>query len=157
MPVALLSNSALYLLVISQFRLVPSRRGIAISASAALVLATMSLMPRFDVTSPRHLDKLALFESELRAALPSGINAEQAHSELKRRHIVFTDSYLTSAWTGGRGNQSIVAVAGDRLIAARIPTDAYEMFCGYDIEVVLVFGPDRRMKQQYIERFRICP
>ena len=56
-----------------------------------------------------------------------------------------------------RSEKSITAAAGDRVISARLETEASQFPCGYDIEVVLLFGPDERMKDQYVHRLRLCP
>jgi hypothetical protein len=56
-----------------------------------------------------------------------------------------------------REDTSITAEPGDRVMWARLETDASQFPCGYDIEVVLVFGPDEKIKDQYVHRSRVCP
>jgi len=36
-------------------------------------------------------------------------------------------------------------------------TDSGQFPCGYRIDVVLVFNNERRLRERYIHRFRICP
>jgi hypothetical protein len=52
---------------------------------------------------------------------------------------------------------TIVAKPGDRLISARIETNAEQLPCGYKIQVALVFGTDDRLRESYIERTPVCP
>jgi hypothetical protein len=52
---------------------------------------------------------------------------------------------------------TITAQSGETVLVSRFDTEAFEFPCGYDMQIVLVFGHDRNLKQRYMHRFRICP
>ena len=52
---------------------------------------------------------------------------------------------------------TITAQSGETVLVSRFDTEAFEFPCGYDMQIVLVFGRDRNLKQRYIHRFRMCP
>jgi len=52
---------------------------------------------------------------------------------------------------------TMTAHAGDTVLVSRFDTKAFEFPCGYDMQIILVFGNDRNLKQRYIHRFRMCP
>jgi hypothetical protein len=53
--------------------------------------------------------------------------------------------------------ETITAESGDTVLVSRFQTEAFEFPCGYDMQIVLLFGRDRNLKQRYIHRFRMCP
>jgi hypothetical protein len=52
---------------------------------------------------------------------------------------------------------TMTAQAGDTVLVSRFQTEAFEFPCGYDMQIVLLFGHDRNLKQRCIHRFRMCP
>jgi hypothetical protein len=106
---------------------------------------------------PTGMTQLAKREAQLQEVLPVGMDLEQARGVLRSQRIEFweqiqeSDSKLT--WLEG----SLNASSGDTIVSAQIPTDAGQFPCSYRIDVLLVFGKDRRLTDRYIHRFRICP
>jgi hypothetical protein len=79
-------------------------------------------------------------------AIPIGIGMDGARAVLRSKGIQFQEQGETSqAIVLDRQDRSITA-AGDHVISARLETEASQFPCGYDIEVVLLFGPDERLK-----------
>ena len=83
---------------------------------------------------------------------------ESARSFLQTQGI---DAYEQSPQNGEVifqvADKKIIADAGDRVLSAQAPTDALQFPCGYRVDVILRFGKDNRLKQDYIQRFRIYP
>jgi hypothetical protein len=51
----------------------------------------------------------------------------------------------------------MMAQSGDTVLVSRFDTGAFEFPCGYIMQIVLVFGHDRNLKDRHIHRFRMCP
>jgi hypothetical protein len=121
------------------------------------ILAGLACVPKLDPLFPHGMVAMANQESELRAALPLGLEIEQARTILKSRGIKFQEEVeATSELVLKREDGTIVAAAGDRLISSRIQTEATQFPCSYDIEIVLLFGQNDRLKQEYVKRLRLC-
>jgi len=104
------------------------------------------------------MTELAIQEKSLQNALPLGMGLEESRAALRAKGIQFQEEPEKSpAILLSREDKNITATAGDRVISARFETEASQYPCGYDMEVVLLFGPDERMKDQYIHRLRLCP
>jgi hypothetical protein len=81
-----------------------------------------------------------------------------ARAVLRSKGIQFQEKTETSqAVLLDRQDKSIPAAAGDRVISARLETEASQFPFGFDIEVILLFGPDDRLKDQYVHRLRSFP
>jgi hypothetical protein len=133
-----------------------------ISISLLLPVTTLSVLaftPAFNPLWPHGFAELARHEQSLRDAFPEGITLNSARDVLRSRGIA---SYENAEVDGGmvfddgRGTR-IQASKGELVISARLETDAYVYPCGYYIEILLIFGTDERMRQQYIHRGRLCP
>ncbi|HEY5027155.1 MAG TPA: hypothetical protein VIK39_02000 [Candidatus Angelobacter sp.] len=122
------------------------------------ILVGMACIPRLNPLWPRGMTELTRQEKVLQEALPVGMQLEGARAVLRAKGIQFQEETEASqAVLLKRQGRSITAAAGDRVISARLETEASQFPCGYDIEVVLLFGPDERLKDQYIHRLRLCP
>jgi len=122
------------------------------------ILVGLVCIPRLNPLWPRDMAELTRQEKVLQDALPMGMGMDGAHAVLSSKGIKFQEETQTSkAAVVNRHDRSITAAAGDRVISARLETKASQFPCGYDIEVVLLFGPDQRLKDQYIHRLRLCP
>jgi hypothetical protein len=122
------------------------------------LLVGLACTPTLNPLWPRGMTELTKQEKALRDALPVGIGMDGARSVLRSKGIQFQEETETSkAVVVNRTAGSMTAAAGDRVISARLETEASQFPCGYDIEVVLLFGPDQRMKDQYVHRLRLCP
>ena len=123
------------------------------------ILFSLSCVPALNPLWPRGLAELATRESELQHALPLNMGLDRARTVLQSKGIPFhedTEPNQTIVLDDGRG-LSISAAPGDRVVSARLQTEARAFPCGYDIQIVLLFGPDERMRQQYVHRFPLCP
>ena len=104
------------------------------------------------------MTQLARREAQLYEILPVGIDLEQARGALGSEGIRFWEQVQQSDRVVlTRPEGSISAASGDTVISAQIPTNAGQFPCGYRIDIVLVFGKERRLTERYIHRFRICP
>lgn len=115
-------------------------------------------IPKFDPLWPRGMDDLAKEEHELQAEFYPGVSLNGARSILQSRKIsIREETEASDRVVLERENRKLAALQGDRVLSGRFQTDAQAFPCGYDIEIVLLFGQDDRLKDQYIGRLRICP
>jgi len=122
------------------------------------VLVCMACIPTLDPLWPTGMTQLARREAQLYEILPVGIDLEQARGALGSEGIRFWEQVQQSDRVVlTRPEGSISAASGDTVISAQIPTNAGQFPCGYRIDIVLVFGKERRLTERYIHRFRICP
>lgn len=122
------------------------------------ILTGLVCVPALNPLWPRGMTELTKQEKVLQDALPMGMGMDVARAVLRSKGIRFQEETETSnAVVVSRPDGRITAAAGDRVISARLETEASQFPCGYDIEVVLLFGPDGRMKDQYVHRLRLCP
>jgi hypothetical protein len=123
-----------------------------------VILIGLVCIPALNPLWPRGMGTLTTQEKVLQGLLPIGLGIDEARAILRSKGIQFQEETETSkAVVVNRQDKSITATAGDRVISARLETEASQFPCGYDIEVVLLFGPDERMKDQYVHRLRLCP
>jgi|SRR5437588_8930595 hypothetical protein len=104
------------------------------------------------------MGELARQESDLRAGIPFGMSLDQ----VRRRARLKEDSVLRIDEPGNavilqNPQATMTAQAGDTVLVSRFQTEAFQFPCGYDMQIVLLFGHDRNLKQRYIHRFRMCP
>ena len=124
-----------------------------------IILAGLACTSRFNPLWPRGMTELTAQEKELQQELPLAMRLEGVRNVLRSRRIQFREkteasqSVVLENEKGGR----MTAVPGDRVVSARLQTKANQFPCGYDIKIVLLFGQDERMKQQHIQRLRLCP
>jgi len=122
------------------------------------ILVGLACIPAVDPLWPRGMTKLAEQEKALQDALPVGMSVKGARNVLNSKRIQFQEQDEKSPEIVlQRQDKTITAAVGDRVISARLETEASQFPCGYDIEVVLLFGPDQQMKDQYVHRLRLCP
>jgi len=124
----------------------------------AVVLIGLICVPSLNPLWPRGMAELTTQEKVLQDALPVSMGLEGARAVLRSKGIEFHEETETSQTiVVQRSDRSVTAAAGDRVISVRLETEASQFPCGYDIEVVLLFGPDQRLKDQYVHRLRLCP
>jgi hypothetical protein len=122
------------------------------------ILVGLACIPKLNPLWPRGMMELARQEKSLQEALPVGMGLEGARAVLRSKGIEFHEKDETSQEVMlERPDTSITAVAGDRVISARLETEARQFPCGYAIQIVLLFGQDERLKDQYVHRLRLCP
>jgi hypothetical protein len=127
-------------------------------AAPAAILLGLACVPALNPLWPQGMKELAKQESELQAAFPLGIEIGQSRTILQTKRIAFSEETETSDRVVlERIERSIKAGPGDRVLSARFQTNAYSFPCGYDMEIVLLFDRDGKLKQQYVHRFPMCP
>jgi hypothetical protein len=108
--------------------------------------------------SSRGMLELNRQEGELQAALPLGMELNQGRAILLSRGIQFREeTESSSAVVLERENKKLTAAKGDRVLSARFQTSASVVPCGYNMEIVLLFGRDDKLREQYVHRLRVCP
>jgi hypothetical protein len=86
------------------------------------------------------------------------MSLDQVRSVLHSKTIQFYESGQPSTGIVLENSEAtITAQSGDTVLGSRFQTEAFEFPCGYVMQIVLVFGRDRKLKQRYIHRFRMCP
>ena len=165
-PLVLAANAIVYAVVLF-VGLSIFARGVAAGkirlAAAWLVLPVVILtglvcIPALNPLWPRGMMELTRQEKGLQDALPVGMGMDGARVVLRSKGIQFQEETETSqAVVLEQPDRSITAAVGDRVISARLETEASQFPCGYDIQVVLLFGPDEIMKDRYVHRLRLCP
>jgi hypothetical protein len=122
------------------------------------ILTGLVSIPALNPLWPHGMVELTRQEKALQDALPVGMGMDGARAVLHSKGIRFQEQTETSPSSViNRPDKSITAGTGDRVISARLETEASQFPCGYDIEVVLLFGPDDRLRDQYVHRLRLCP
>jgi hypothetical protein len=122
------------------------------------ILLGLACVPRFNPLWPHGMTELAKQEKDLQESLPVGMELERARAVLRSKGIAFHEQTETSQKVVlERSGRTITAATGDRVISARFDTEASQFPCGYAMKVILLFGPDEKLKDQYIQRLRICP
>lgn len=103
------------------------------------ILVFLAFIPRFDPMWPQGMADLSRQEADLTNAFTLGMTAEQARNVLQSKGIQFNEQ------------------SSDSTIFSRFPTEAGQFPCGYDLQIVLSFGPDRKLQNRDVHRFRVCP
>jgi hypothetical protein len=154
--------SAVFYVVLSTFwreaNPVTIRRVTIRLAAPVVILLGLVCIPTLNPLWPRGLNDLTKQENELRAALPLRAELSEVRALLSSKGFQFREEVEPSGTVVLRkGEESMTAAAGDRVLSARLQTQASQFPCRYDMEIVLVFSPDDKLKEQYIRRLRVCP
>ena len=97
-------------------------------------------------------------ETELQSAFPLGMELNKSRAVLLSKAIQFHEETESSDIVVlERQGTRLAAAARDRVLSARFQTGASVFPCGYDMEIVLLFNPDGKLKEQYVHRLRVCP
>ncbi len=121
-------------------------------------LSCLVCFPSLNPLLPVGMAELSKQESGLQHALPLNVSLQDARSVLKAKGIQFYESIEHSESVVFQGpDGKITAAAGDHVLSSRFQTSASRFPCGYDMEVILLFGQDEGLKDRYIHRFPICP
>jgi hypothetical protein len=137
----------------------PLRRIAGWSVLPVAVLATLACIPSMNPLWPHAMTELARQESDLQTAIPVGMSLKQVRGVLNSRKIQFYESTEQSDGIVLQYPQerTMTAQSGDVVLVSRFDTEAFEFPCGYDMQIVLVFGHNGNLKERYIHRFRMCP
>jgi hypothetical protein len=121
-------------------------------------ISCLACFPSLNPLWPRGMTELSRQESELQTALPLHMRLQDARSMLMAKGIEAVDFVENSEGVVFQGpDKRITAHAGDRVLSGRSQTSASSFPCSYEIQVVLVFGPDETLEERYVRRFPICP
>jgi hypothetical protein len=132
------------------------RAAIWLSVPAAVAVG-LACIPALNPLAPQGMADLEKEEAELRELFPLGMAPDQARAAWQSRGIQVYETTETSETSFKRGNVNLATVRGDRLASARVMTNAAQFPCGYEIELILIFGQDAKLTQRHIERRRLCP
>lgn len=128
------------------------------SVAPVTTVAVLACFPAFNPLWPHDMAELARQESELQTAIPLGMSLDQVRSVLNSRKIRAYESTQPNADVVLQNPETtITAQTGDTVLTSRFQTEAFDFPCGYDMQIVLLFGNDRRLKERYIHRFHVCP
>jgi len=90
---------------------------------------------------PVGMVELAKQERELQQALNPSVSLEAARSVLNKRKLNFGEQLQESDRLVFQGpDKRVTARTGDRVIVSRWRTAAWSFPCGYDMEIILLFG-----------------
>lgn len=152
-----------FAVVFQKSRAVPSstfgRTMIAMTLVAiAAILVPLYFSPKFNPMWPRGMDELAKQEAELRGAFPLDMSVDSARKMFLEKGIEFQERAVKERETVTTlGLEPLVAEVNDWIMLVRFKTDASNFICGYDMNLDLVFGPDRKLKRRFIGRQPMCP
>jgi hypothetical protein len=154
-----LSAFTVPLLVLRRTPLEQLRRIAGWSIAPVTVAAILACFPSMNPLWPHGMKELARQESDLQTAIPVGASLEQVRGVLNSRKVQFYESTQSSDGIVLQypNEATMTAQSGDTVLVSRFDTEAFEYPCGYDMQIVLVFGPTHNLKQRYIHRFRMCP
>jgi hypothetical protein len=139
----------------------PEKMGIAAAGLVlpAVILIVLVCIPAFNPLWPRGMAELARQEKSLQEAFPIGMGLDVARAALRSKGVQFyenTEEKQGIVLDNGKG-ETLTASPGDGVISARFETGASRYPCWYDMQIVLLFGRDDKLKQQYVHRLRVCP
>jgi hypothetical protein len=128
---------------------------IAIPAIPLFGLACVPVLNPFQAHGMEAMEKQEL---DLRSAFPEGVTLDHARDILIGSHIEFSEA---NGWENGvllqRPEKTIKTQSGDRVISVRLPTEAAQFPCTYEIQAILVFGQDQKLRDEYIGQWPLCP
>lgn len=129
-----------------------------ILSAPVIIIASLACIPSMSPVWPRGMEQLETTERKLRDGLLLGVPIESARSFLQKQGVItYEDLAQNEDAVFQVADNKMMAGAGDTVISAPVPTDALEFPCGFRIDVILVFGNDRMLKREHIERFLRFP
>ncbi len=96
-------------------------------------------------------------ENALQKDLPEGMDIEQVRSVLRSKNLQFNEFEPRPGLVFQRGDTTMTASSGDRLIHSQFQTKARQFLCGYDMRIDLLFDAAGKLRQRHIHRFEVCP
>jgi len=123
-----------------------------------VAMSSLACFPSLNPLWPVGMAELSRQEIELKKALPLNMSLDNARGVLRARGVEIQESIeRAESVVFESPDAKIKAVAGDRVLSSRFQTSATNFVCGYDMNVILLFGQDERLKERYVRRFPICP
>ena len=128
------------------------------SVPPVITLAALACFPSINPLWPHGMTELARQESDLQAAIQLGMSLDQVRDLLDSRKIqVYEFDQPRDGIVLENPRTTITAQSGDTVLMSRFQTGAFQFPCSYDMQIVLVFGQSRELKERYIHRFPLCP
>ncbi len=164
-PALLGVSSALYsilafVVILLRFRNTQAARLRQIAVWLVFPVSAMSCLacfPSLNPLWPAGMAELSRQELELEKALPLNMGLDDARGVLRAKGVEFQESIERVEGVIFDGpDAKIKAVPGDRVLSSRFRTSASNFACAYDMNIILLFGQDERLKERYIHRFPIC-
>ena len=153
-PIAFVSAFLLF----RKAELTQLRRIAGRSVLPVTTVAVLACFPALNPLWPRGMTELARQESELQTAIQLGMRLDEVRSVLNSRKIQAYEFTETSDHVVLQDPKATIAAqSGDTVLTSRFQTEAFQFPCGYDMQIVLLFGKDRGLKERYIHRFPMCP
>jgi hypothetical protein len=134
------------------FRLHPWRAGL-------LVLVCLAAGYFAYLCLPHGYLQLEQLESRLKQLTSQGALFDEVRAGLSHQGIQYREWVQESAaplLSDGSGVR-ISANAGEHVISARHPTEAWQFPCGEQLNIILVFDGQNKLIRRYIGRFHMCP
>src|ERR1700739_1404409 len=111
-----------------------------------VAVSTLACFPALNPMLPVGMAELAKQERELQQALNASVNLQEARSILNNRRVDFGERLQESDGLVFQGvDKQINARTGDLVIVSRWRTSAWSFPCGYDMQMILLFGPDEKL------------
>ncbi len=133
------------------------RTATRILAIVAVILLTLACVPLLNPFWPHGMGQLDTRAAEIRGLIQSDMTIDQVRAALQRGSMtVNEETEDTPREILRNGNTTILAAAGE-VLSSRSRADATQYPCGYDLEVLVLFGPDGKIKNRYVAPLPICP
>lgn len=137
----------------SRRRLLP-----ALAVAPVGLLVYLACVPAVSPIWPRGMSELTAQENSLGRGLPVGSSLDAARAFLRQRGIDTTEEEVVAERVVFQDvTIKLTAKPGERILFARIPTDAGQFPCGYRMDVYLIFDKSDILQSRRIQRFPICP
>jgi len=150
--------SAVAYLVFYRLKYHLSARRTAIVAVVAVLLACLACVPSLDPLWPQKMAELDEKEHILREGLQVGSDLNSVRAFLRSQGIeAYEYEPKAEEIFLQRTDLQIVAEPGERVISARVDTQAQQFPCSYRIQVVLLIDQQGKVKRRYIARSPLCP
>src|SRR5262245_24654987 len=156
---ALIYSAFAYLAILSRYRnsTASQMKHVMVGlAPAAAILLSLACVPSINPLWPRGMEDLAKQEQDLQQALPLGMSLENARAVLRTRGILFDESREQPFGMSFGNGDDMTMGFGEEVVWAQFPTHASQFPCSYDIQIVLLFGTDHRVRQRHVKRFPVC-
>jgi hypothetical protein len=123
-----------------------------------VAVSTLACFPTLNPMLPLGMAELADQERELEQALIPSMNLQEVRSILEKKNIDFGEQVQKTAKVLSQSpGKQIDASPGDIVVTGHWETSAWSFPCGYHMLIVLLFGPDEKLKDHYICRLPRCP
>lgn len=124
-------------------------------AVTAAVLFGLACVPAFNPLWPSGLAELRAQKVKLERVIDSNMTADEVAAALAKKSVLL--SHHAVARSAENVGDGIAASPGDSVLIGKLQTKAVQYPCGYQLRVVVVFGPDGKMKNHLVTSQPVCP